>query len=83
MALWHNRFGGCQMAVRTIAKTRTKEMACVGCGTMLTVGSNTRKPQRCIECGVKAAIENNRQLQSRSGPYYERWRDAMLRIIGE
>jgi len=57
-----------------------KEMPCRECGTMMTVGIRRRKPPRHIECGVLIAIAAQRQMHERSGPYYEKWAQSMVRL---
>lgn len=71
------------MRRKSIAKVRFKDMPCRRCETSVRVGSNTRKAPLCQSCAELAVRENIEMLQSRSGPNYERWRDGMLRSLGE
>ena len=59
--------------VRTVAKTRTKQMACRECGEPITVGSNTRNQPRCLRCGIQAGTDSIVQISRCAGPYFERW----------
>lgn len=52
---------------------RTKTLPCSVCERPVSVGLRVTKRPRCVECGIGAAIEAARQMNARSGPYYERW----------
>lgn len=58
---------------KSVAKIRTKQLPCSGCGALMTVGSNTRNKPRCVECGVKAFRENQESMRSHSGPSWDKW----------
>lgn len=62
---------------RVTATTRTKEMACRSCGKPMTVGANTRNAPRHFECGIKVMIQSMQEMQSKSGPTYEKWLAGM------
>ena|SRR5215469_7800921 len=64
--------------LRTVAKSRTKQLPCSECGTLLTVGSNTRKAPRCVECGLARMTETQRQIAEKSGPEYDKWLSRTL-----
>jgi predicted amidophosphoribosyltransferase len=49
---------------------------CIYCGAPLPEG---RWRPYCPECGAKRVADAILQLQSRSGPLYEKWRANLLR----
>jgi len=52
------------------------EYRCRGCGRNYT--AKRRKPNDlCALCGVEQLEEEIRQLQAKSGPFYERWKKQM------
>lgn len=66
---------------RITATVRTKVMPCRSCGKDMIVGSNTRNMPRHLECGIKTMIENMQQMQSKSGPNYDRWLSGMYSFL--
>lgn len=68
------------MRRKSIATKRFKDMPCRRCGLSVRVGSNSRKMPLCQSCAEAAVRQNAEQLVSRSGPYFERWRDAIIRM---
>lgn len=69
------------MERQSIARIRYKYMPCRGCGKQMKVGSNKRNAPQCTDCGVKASTDAARQMHARSGPYYDAWKAAMLKLI--
>lgn len=66
---------------RSTAKTRTKTVYCDECGRPQVVGKNKRNRVRCIQCSTTAATENMTQMVAKSGPYYARWIEGMIKAI--
>lgn len=50
-----------------------------GCGKRYAVTSRMQKPPHCVQCAIQAASDNMVQLARKSGPYYDRWLDAMAK----
>lgn len=67
------------MSRKTTATERLKTVKCEHCDKPMDVGSNARNPQHHFECGLQAAIDAQVQMRRKSGPYYERWRQGMMR----
>jgi hypothetical protein len=60
-----------------------KHMPCKHCGIMMEVGANRHKEPAHLECGIALAVEVSRQMREKSGPYYERWLNAMTQALDE
>lgn len=50
-----------------------KAMPCRTCGEPMMVGVRTRKSPQHLECSLHNMSEAMRQMQNKSGPYYEKW----------
>lgn len=59
------------------SKPRTKLMDCRVCGVPMEVNIQTVNPPQHFECGISVAIDAMRQMQAKSGPYYERYLNGM------
>lgn len=64
------------------SKPRTKLMDCRVCSVPIEVSAQTVNAPRHFECGISVAIDAMRQMQAKSGPYYERYVNGM-RIYAE
>lgn len=47
------------------------------CGGYFVVTDRKREAPHHFECAVKAALECQRQMRAKSGPYYDKWLTAM------
>lgn len=56
------------MSVRTIR--------CVKCGVKIEVDERSKRTL-CYTCHIKAINENIRQLQTKRGKYFERWKQQV------
>lgn len=52
---------------------RVRPKACLRCGKPATKARVISFRGYCSDCAVKAMSESGRQLQAKSGPYYEQW----------
>lgn len=57
----------------------TKIVACMVCEGPMEVGHKTRAPKRCVACAINAETEAAIQIAQKSGPYYEKWLDGMVK----
>ena len=64
-----------------VPKPKKKMMQCEYCTEMIEVGWKTKKAPKHITCAIQAATDNNVQLARHSGPYYEKWLNAMSRAF--
>lgn len=60
-----------------------KTAPCHLCGKPTNNRLNVLRIPQCLECGIKKATDNMTQIRGHSGPYYERWRDAMMRTFAK
>lgn len=51
---------------------------CADCGAMVRKRVKDRRPWLCLDCAAKRVADNAAAMQSKSGPTYERWRNAMM-----
>jgi len=51
---------------------------CTRCGRKTTAKKISTRGI-CYECGLGAQADNNMQIREHKGPYYRKWRDAMLK----
>lgn len=56
---------------------KLREFACVGCGEVVERNRPAGAEVRCITCAIARSVECMRQMKARSGPFYQRWADAM------
>lgn len=66
-----------QPANTQTVKPPTKYMDCRVCGVPIEVNIQTVNAPRHFECGIATAIEAMRQMQAKSGPYYDRYVNGM------
>lgn len=64
-------------AMRYTPKPKTKLMPCRHCGEDIEVGWKTKKKPAHAECSIRKAAEVQRQMHYKSGPYYDKWVEAM------
>lgn len=57
----------------------TKIVPCIVCEGPMEVGHKTRVPKRCVACAIKAEAAAAIQIAQKSGPYYERWLNGMVK----
>lgn len=69
------------MPSKYVAKPKTKRMPCRYCGVSMIVGWKRKRLPAHDECISQRVADNARQISGKSGPYYENWRDGMLRAI--
>lgn len=58
-----------------------KYMACKHCSKPMKVGNKRRNSPSHTECGIGIAIEVQRQMANKSGPYYERWLNSQANAL--
>lgn len=52
---------------------------CIDCGTHVTRIRQSDEPRVCLECGVQRGVKAAIEMHNRSGPAYDRHREAMRR----
>lgn len=52
---------------------------CPDCGQLVGRRARAGTQVRCANCGIARSVENMRQLHARSGPFYERWANALAK----
>lgn len=55
---------------------------CRGCDRHVSECGPLSARYRCEDCGNGAMLENRRQLQEHSGPYFARFRRSMIAAFG-
>ena len=57
---------------------RFRKCSTPDCDAQLPVGPRGGGPKRCVECGILESARNARDIQLKSGPGFERWRQGMI-----
>lgn len=52
--------------------------SCKRCGKPRSAVGHLSRRGNCLACGIEAEAANLTQLRTQAGPYYERWRDAVI-----
>lgn len=60
----------------------SKPALCVECGKPPPEESKLNRKGYCYLCSYRHAREAGEQLHAHSGPYYDRWKQAMQAKIG-
>lgn len=60
-----------------------KRDRCRECGERFPSPGQLSKQGYCAECGPRRAIEQQRQLAAKSGPYYEAWKERCRAAFAE
>lgn len=70
-----------QPRIRMRATKRFKGMACEKCGSTVQVGSRRKEAILCLECRIDRMGDCATQMYNRSGPYYDKWVQGMIKAI--
>lgn len=54
---------------------------CKRCGLSRQAVGHLSRRGNCLDCGIAAEADNLTELRAKAGPYYERWRDAIVDAI--
>ena len=54
---------------------------CIRCGLSRQAVGHLSRLGNCLACGIAAEAANMTQLRAQAGPYYERWRTAMIDAV--
>lgn len=50
---------------------------CIGCGDLVERNRPAGAEVRCINCAIARSVESMHQMRTRSGPFYQKWADAL------
>ena len=69
----HGRYAG--------AVTYRPRATCKRCGASRSAVGHLSRRGNCLDCGIQAEADNAVGIATKTGPAYERWRDAMITAV--